>query len=376
MRAKLHVMTKGILVLAGVVSLTPVATFAGGQGEAAAGGSGADAGDAPPPTLTYQQTPEVDVRDDGAFRIVTTTTQAGDISRVLTEEVPKVEVTQLMGAGVDPHLYQPTEADIEAMNDADLVVYSGLHLEGQFDTVFQALGERETVIYAVASPVKQQGFVIGAYEETGGRGSDDPHFWFDPRNWQITARDYAELLSELDPRHANTYDANARDYVQQLDVLYGWADAAMGSVPGSQRYLVTSHDAFRYFGAAFGWRMASIQGISTQDEAGVGDIQETVDFVVEHHIPVLFVESSIPPDTIEAVLEAIRAEGHEAQIGLREMYGDAMGEVGTFGGTYVGMIATNVLTIVQSFEEADVEVTIPEWPEELEPGPPAELWTY
>ncbi len=330
-----------------------------------------------PPTLTYQQTPEVDVRDDGVFRIVATTTQGGDLTRILTEGVEGVEVTQLTGAGVDPHLYQPTEADIQAMNRADMVVYSGLHLEGQFDAVFRALGERDVVIYALSAPVKRQGFVIGSYdEESAGRGSDDPHFWFDPRNWQITVQDYAELLAGVDGTYASLYESNADEYVDQLDLLYEWADTAMRSVPGGQRYLVTSHDAFQYFGAAFGWRMAAIQGISTEDEAGVGDIQQTVDFVIEQEIPVLFVESSIPPDTIEAVLEAIRAEGASARIGVREMYGDAMGELGTFGGTYVGMLATNVLTIVQSFQAAGVDVSIPDWPEALEPTPPDELRRY
>lgn len=359
----------------------PFAAIAGGQGEAdAASQNGASRstdgpeGTSAPPTLTYQQIPEVDVRADGVFRIVATTTQAGDITSILTAGVDNLEVTQLMGAGVDPHLYRPTEADIAAMSEADMLVYSGLHLEGQFDRVFQALGEREIVIYALAAPVKQQGFIIGTFEESGGRGTDDPHFWFDPRNWQITARDYAELLAAIDRENASTYESNAERYVDQLDLLYDWADTAMRSVPGRQRYLVTSHDAFQYFGAAFGWRMAAIQGISTEDEAGVGDIQETVDFVIENEIPVLLVESSIPPNTIEAVLEAIRAEGHEARVGVREMYGDAMGEIGAFGGTYIGMIATNVLTVVQSFEDAGVEVTIPEWPEGLSPAPPGELW--
>lgn len=363
--------------------LVPLLATAGGQGEGEPASQNSDSPSTDtsdeavlPPTLTYQQTPEVDVREDGEFRIVATTTQAGDITRILTAGVDDLVMTPLMGAGVDPHLYKPTEADISAMNRADLIVYSGLHLEGQFDRVLQALGERDTVIYALAAPVKRQGFVIGSFDESGGRGSDDPHFWFDPRNWQVTVRDYAELLSATDPDNAAIYESNAEEYVGQLGLLYDWADMAMRSVPGTQRYLVTSHDGFQYFGAAFGWRMAAIQGISTEDEAGVGDIQKTVDFVIENEIPVLFVESSIPPNTIEAVLEAIRAAGHETRVGVREMYGDAMGEVGAFGGTYVGMIATNVLTVIQSFQEADVDVTIPEWPAELSPAPPEALRTY
>jgi manganese/zinc/iron transport system substrate-binding protein len=313
-------------------------------------------------------------RDDEVLQIVGTTTQASDVLRILTDGAARVEITGLMGPGVDPHLYQPTERDVRAMNEADVVVYSGLHLEGQFDAVFEALREQGVVVYAMSKPVEDAGFVIGAFDESVAElGSDDPHFWFDPRNWAITVRDLADLLAELDPEQASIYGDNADTYAAQLELLYQWADTGMRSVPGGQRYLVTSHDAFQYFGAAFGWRMAAIQGISTEDEAGVGDIQGTVDFVVENDIPVLFVESSIAPDTIEAVIEAIEAEGGSARMGLRELYSDAMGVPGAFGGTYVGMLAENVYTILQSYEAAGVDVEIPEWPAGLEPEPPREL---
>ena len=315
-------------------------------------------------------------REDGLLRIVATTTQAGDLTRILTDGASDVEITQLMGAGVDPHLYQPTESDIRAMNAADMVIYSGLHLEGQFDAVFEALSEQDVVIYAMSAPVKAAGFVIGAFDEASATlGSDDPHFWFDPRNWEITTRDLAATLSEIDPANASVYEGNATDYVEQLRALYTWADEGMRTVPGGQRYLVTSHDAFQYFGAAFGWRMAAIQGISTEDEAGVGDVQANVDFVIENDIPVLFVESSIPPDTIDAVIEAIEADGGTARVGVRELYSDAMGSPGEFAGTYVGMIAENVLTILQSYQAAGVDIEIPEWPTGLEPVPPKDVWT-
>ncbi|MFP4425921.1 MAG: metal ABC transporter solute-binding protein, Zn/Mn family [Spirochaetaceae bacterium] len=315
-----------------------------------------------------------DPRQDDLFRIVATTTQAADLLEILTDGVAEVELTALMGPGVDPHLYQPTEGDISAMNAADMVVYSGLHLEGQFDTVFEALREQEVLIYALSAPVKRAGFVIGAFdEELSQLGSDDPHFWFDPRNWEVTTRDLAETLASVDPEGAARYTANAEAYAEQLSLLYDWADRGMRTVPGGQRYLVTSHDAFQYFGAAFGWRMAAIQGISTEDEAGVGDVQQTVDFVIENEIPVLFVESSIPSNTIEAVQEAIEAEGGEVSLGVRELYSDAMGEPGTFGGTFVGMIAENVLTILHSYRCAGVNLEIPDWPEGLAPEPPEEL---
>lgn len=316
--------------------------------------------------------------DDGTFRIVTTTTQASDLATILTEGVAGIEITPLMGAGVDPHLYQPTESDITAMNAADMVIYSGLHLEGQFDAVFEALKEQGVLIYSLSQPVKEAGFVIGTFDVGQAQseaGTDDPHFWFDPYNWEVTTLDLAETLAALDPDNADTYRSNAAAYGAQLRDLYAWADEGMRSVPDNQRFLVTSHDAFQYFGAAFGWQMAAIQGISTEDEAGVGDIQGTVQFVVEQEIPVLFVESSIPPNTIEAVQAAIIANGGKARVGVRELYSDAMGVPGTFGGTYIGMIAENVYTILQSYQCAAAQVLIPDWPHSIVPAPPEKLLT-
>lgn len=314
------------------------------------------------------------VRADGTFRIVATTTQASDLSRILTDGIAGIEITPLMGAGVDPHLYQPTESDIRAMSAADMVIYSGLHLEGQFDAVFEALREQGTPIYSLSKPVKDGGFVIGGFgADQTQSGADDPHFWFDPRNWEVTAADLAQTLAELDPDNAAAYTAHAQAYNEQLRALFAWASEGMRSVPEAQRYLVTSHDAFQYFGAAFGWRMAGIQGISTEDETGVGDIQRTAQFVVEQGIPVLFVESSISPDTIEAVQAAIEAEGGAVRVGVRELYSDAMGIPGTFPGAYIGMIAANVYTILQSYQCAGAPASIPEWPAAIAAAPPETL---
>lgn len=322
--------------------------------------------------------PATETTASDTLHIVTTTTQASDLTRILTAGAPHIEITSLMGAGVDPHLYQPTEADIAAMNRAQMIVYSGLHLEGQFDNVFEALREQNVRIYALGQPVKEAGFVIGVTdfaEDVETIGTDDPHFWFDPRNWELTTRDLAEQLAQLDPTQADLYRANAEAYISQLEQLYAWADEGMRSVPSGQRYLVTSHDAFQYFGAAFGWRMAAIQGISTQDEAGVGDIQGTVDFVIANDIPVLFVESSVAPNSITAVREAISSAGGDVRLGVRELYSDAMDAPDTFGGTYIGMIASNVYTILHSYQCAGVDLTIPAWPADLLPAPDEELLT-
>ncbi len=316
---------------------------------------------------------EMSAQEDD-IKIVATTTQAADIVRILTDGVEDITITGLMGAGVDPHLYQPTESDIVAMNEADMVIYSGLHLEGQFDTVFEALGEQGVKTLALGNPVRDAGFIVGGFTLSDELVNvDDPHFWFDPRNWEISVLALAEDLSELDPDHTAIYADNAEAYNEQLRMIYEWADSGMRTIPGNQRYLVTSHDAFQYFGAAFGWRMFSIQGISTEDEAGVGDIQEVVDFVIENEIPVIFIESSLPPDTVEAVVAAVEDAGASLRVGVRELYSDAMGEVNTFSGTYVGMLAENVFTILQSYQCAGIEVDIPEWPKNLEPLPTEEI---
>lgn len=309
-------------------------------------------------------------------RIVATTTQASDLIRELTAELPDgvIELTALMGSGVDPHLYLPTEADIRAIQHADAVFYSGLHLEGQFGEVFANLRERGVATYALAEPVEQAGYIIGGFDLSDEyQDVADPHFWFDPRNWQMSAFYAAEALASLIPHHAGQFEENARRYMLELTSLFEWAEQAMAIVPEEQRVLVTSHDAFQYFGAAFGWQVRGLQGISTEDEAGVADIQQLVAFVLEREIPVIFVESSVPPDTIEAVQEAVRAAGGEVRLGIRTLYSDAMDAPDTFGGRYPGMLMSNVLIILESYRCAGFLIAIPPLPDHLAVDLPSEL---
>lgn len=315
----------------------------------------------------------VGAQNTETVKIVTTTTQATDLVTILLGDLieTEVELTALMGAGVDPHLYKPTESDIAAMGEADAIFYSGLHLEGQFDAVFNALSERGVTIYAIATPVKEQGFTFGGFTLSEELVNvDDPHFWFDPRNWQLATEGTAAALSTLLPDHAESITANAEAYIEDLQTLYDWAVEAMSVVPEDRRVLITSHDAFNYFGDAVGWEVRGLQGLSTQDEAGVADIQSVAAFVNERGIPVMFVESSVPPDAIEAVQESVTAGGGEVKIAPRHLFSDAMGAPADFGGTYIGMFAENVAVIVISFG-----YELPAWPDGLLPELPEELLT-
>ena len=308
--------------------------------------------------------------------IVATTTQASDLIRVLTAGLPAgvIELTALMGSGVDPHLYLPTEADIRAIQHADAVFYSGLHLEGQFSQVFASLGERGVASYALAEPVKRAGYIIGGFDLSAEyQDVADPHFWFDPRNWQMSTAYAADALARLAPDHADLFRENARAYEEELTAIFDWAVLALATVPEEQRVLVTSHDAFQYFGAAFGWQVRGLQGISTEDEAGVADIQQLVAFVMEREIPVLFVESSVPPGTIEAVREAVRAARGEVRLGIRTLYSDAMDDPGAYGGRYPGMLVSNALIILESYRCAGLSFKIPPLPDRLAAGLPTDL---
>jgi manganese/zinc/iron transport system substrate-binding protein len=303
------------------------------------------------------------VKGQPPIEIVTTTTQVTDLTKILVGDLldEVIILSPLMGAGVDPHLYTPTESDVAAMSRADAVFHNGLFLEGRMGELFEALGERNVVTYAVSQPVKDAGFTIGGFNLSEEFSNvDDPHFWFDPRNWEMAAIGLAEELGKLDPANADVYLANAEAYVEQLVELYAWMEEAMSQVPEEKRILVTSHDAFQYFGDAVSWEVRGLQGISTESEAGVADIQELARFIVEHDIPVIFIESSVPPNAIRAVQEAVRSEGGMVEVGERVLFSDAMGSAGEFGGTYIGMLATNVITIVQGFG-----YEVPPFPESL-----------
>jgi manganese/zinc/iron transport system substrate-binding protein len=274
------------------------------------------------------------------IRVVTTVGMIADITQNVGGE--RVEVTGLMGPGVDPHLYKASEGDVTRMAEADVIFYNGLHLEAKMGEVLEKIeGRVETV--AVTQGIDQS--TLLAPPEF--KGAYDPHVWFDVTLWMKAAEQVRNTLVEMDPDHADLYRSNAESYLAELDELHGYVKAEAERVPEEQRVLITAHDAFNYFGRAYDFEVRGLQGISTASEAGTADVQALADFIVENRIPAIFVESSVPPRTIEAVQAAVRSKGFEVEIG-GELFSDAMGNPGTPEGTYIGMVRHNIDTIVSA----------------------------
>jgi len=274
------------------------------------------------------------------IRVVTTIGMITDIVRNVGGE--RVQVTGLMGPGVDPHLYKASEGDVTRMAEADVVFYNGLHLEAKMGEVFEKMGGRVKTV-AVTQDIDPSDLLA----PPEFKGAYDPHVWFDVTFWMKAVERVRDTLIEMDPDHADLYRSNAESYLAELNELHDYVKAQAARLPEDQRVLITAHDAFNYFGQAYDFEVRGLQGISTAAEAGTADVQDLADFIVERRIPAIFVESSVPPRTIEAVQAAVRAQGFEVQIG-GELFSDAMGNPDTEEGTYVGMVRHNINTIVNS----------------------------
>lgn len=277
---------------------------------------------------------------DARLRVVTTTSIIGDIVRQVAG--PDVAVTSLMGPGIDPHLYKASAGDVQRIAGADIVFYNGLHLEARMGDVFAQMQSRVRTV-AVAEAIPRERLL--SPPEFGG--AYDPHVWFDVSLWTIAVERVRDALAEADSAHAATYGANAAEYLATLDTLHRYVLEQAERVHESRRVLVTAHDAFNYFGRAYGFQVRGLQGISTATEAGTADVSELAEFVAQRRIPAIFVESSISPRTVEAVQAAVRARGFETRIG-GELFSDALGDLGTAAGSYVGMVRHNIDTIVRA----------------------------
>jgi manganese/zinc/iron transport system substrate-binding protein len=268
------------------------------------------------------------------IRAIATVGMVADIVRNVGGK--HVTVTQIMGAGVDPHLYKATRDDVQTIMTGDIVFYSGLMLEGKMvDTLVKV--SRSKPVYAVTEIIDEQYLL----EPADFAGHYDPHVWMDISAWAKCVDAVAKALSEFDAKHAAEYRDNAESYRKELLELYEYGRRSVATIPERSRVLVTSHDAFNYFGRAYGLEVQGVQGISTESEAGLQRVNELVDLIVQKQIKAVFVESSVPRKNIEAIASGVRARGHEVVIG-GELFSDAMGEEGTYEGTYVGMLDHNI----------------------------------
>ncbi|WP_373183361.1 metal ABC transporter solute-binding protein, Zn/Mn family [Halomonas campaniensis] len=274
------------------------------------------------------------------LQLVATTGMVADVLREVGGD--HVEVRGLMGPGVDPHLYRQTRGDITAMTRADAVFWNGLYLEVQLESFLARLAERSPVI-AVGEAVPREARL--ADEEYPDQ--PDPHVWMDPSRWRFAVEAIRDALSELAPEHAEAFAARTDAYLEELEALDAYAREVLESVPAASRVLVTAHDAFGYFGDAYGFEVLGIQGFSTESEAGLARIETLVELLVEREIAALFIETSVSDRNVRALVEGAEARGHEVRIG-GELFSDAMGPADSYEGTWLGMLDHNVTLIARA----------------------------
>ena len=277
----------------------------------------------------------------GKLEVVATTGMIADTARVVGGD--QVNVKGLMGPGVDPHLYKASAGDVATLSRADVILYNGLHLEGKMSEVFEQMQKRGIRTVAVTDGI-ERGALLAPPEFDGNY---DPHVWFDVSLWMKVVEDVRDSLAEADPENADDYRANAAAYLGELKELDSYVKSKAAEVPADKRVLITAHDAFNYFGRAYGFEVKGLQGISTEAEAGTADVQALAAFIVERRIPAIFVETSVPPKYIEAVKAAAEARGFKVKVG-GSLYSDALGNPGSEAGTYTGMVRSNIDTITSA----------------------------
>ena len=273
------------------------------------------------------------------LQIVATTGMIGDAVAIIAGD--KADVTVLMGPGVDPHLYKATQGDLNALRSGDIIFYNGLHLEGKMQEVFDRLATTKKV-FPVAAGIPES--KLRTVAQVNGISTHDPHIWFDVQLWMLAVAEIGKQLSASDPTNAAFYATQTTKYLEQLAALDVFVKEKMSAIPETHRTLITSHDAFGYFGAAYGIRVKGLQGISTAAEFGLKDITDMVNMIIAEDIKAVFVESSVSEKSIQAVIEGCHQKNHNIKAG-GTLYSDAMGAAGTPEGNYIGMVTHNVEVI-------------------------------
>lgn len=275
---------------------------------------------------------------EGKLNVVTTIAQIAEPISVIGGD--RVTVQSLMGPGVDPHLYNATQGDISKLEQGDVIFYSGLHLEANMLEVFAEIGKSRPVL-AISESIPADQLL----EDEGG--AIDPHVWFDIDLWKQSLSAATDELKKAAPADSDYFEANKEEYFKKLDELKADAASKLSKIPKEKRVLITAHDAFGYFGRMHDIEVIGLQGLSTEDEVGLSDIDDTVKLLVEYQVPAVFVESSINPASINAVIEGAKKQGLDVKVG-GELFSDAMGDAGTTEGTYLGMYSHNMDTIHQA----------------------------
>ena len=274
--------------------------------------------------------------------IVTTTGMIGDAVKNLVGN--KADVISLMGPGVDPHLYKATQGDLERLQKADIIIYNGIHLEGKMSEILEKLSAKKIVIAMGDGVPKEKLRLLDVNAKVY-----DPHIWFDVAIWKEAVKVMAAELTVRYPGLTETVHKNSSQYLMLLDSLNTEVKTKMASIPKAQRVLITAHDAFGYFGLAYDTEVKGLQGISTVSDFGLNDVTQLVNFITEHKIKSVFIETSVSDQSIKAVIDGCRQKGHNIAIG-GTLYSDAMGSEGTPEGTYVGMVRKNVAIIVAALK--------------------------
>ena len=280
---------------------------------------------------------------NGKLNVVTTTSMITDLVQNIGGD--KINVQGLMGSGVDPHLYKASAGDVTKLNQADLIFYGGLHLEGKLVEVFEKMKSQNLETVAVSDALDKNTLIGSKYFAS----NYDPHVWFNIQFFKQFAEKVTRTLSEAAPENAAYFTDNNKNFQKKLDVLEQNVKELISTLPEEKRILVTAHDAFNYFGKAYGFNVVGLQGISTATEAGVQEVQRLSQFIIDNKVKAIFIESSVPRRTIEALEAAVLDKNHEVSIG-GSLYSDALGNAGTEEGTYIGMFTYNVSTIVNALK--------------------------
>ena len=280
------------------------------------------------------------LNENGKINIVATTTIIGDAVKEIGGD--KINLEVLMGPGIDPHLYKASAGDMNKMYNGDLIIYNGLHLEGKMSDVLEQMEKFSKNTYAAADILDSSKLI----ESEDFEGSYDPHIWFDVQLWIEIVKGIEEKIIELDPENQAYYRENAQNYLKKLEELHNYAKSRVEELPKEKRVLITAHDAFNYFGLAYGFEVKGLQGLSTATEAGTADVRNLAEFIADKEISAIFIESSVPAKNMEALKNAVDSRGFTVEIG-GELFSDSLGNPGTEEGTYIGTVKHNIDTIVE-----------------------------